>query len=89
MYYTIDMKQGKELHPNSFNSGNKTSWTWKARPGLMPIELEPSSWKAPAPWNRTAERFDVFLLVGKVYIYVCIYIYIIVYIYTHNHIYII
>ena len=47
--YIIDMKEGPELHPNSFNSGDKTPWTWKPRPGLMPIELEPSSWKGPAP----------------------------------------
>ena len=47
--YIIDMKESPELHPNSFNSGDKTPWTWKPRPGLMPIELEPSSWKGPAP----------------------------------------
>ena len=65
--YIIDMKEGPELHPNSFNSGDKTPWTWKPRPGLMPIELEPSSWKGPAPWNRTAERFDVVLCYINIY----------------------
>ena len=65
--YIIDMKESPELHPNSFNSGDKTPWTWKPRPGLMPIELEPSSWKGPAPWNRTAERFDVVLCYINIY----------------------